>query len=102
MKGHEKKRECGKRVRDQGDGQEALAEDVTPPGCEAYEEEEKKKQLDSHAWPTHLSERTWSNDQERRRENNQASTSRTSIDVNFQVAHVHRPISSQRLHGDKL
>ena len=27
------------RIREQGSGQEALAEDVTPPGCEVYEDE---------------------------------------------------------------
>ena len=40
-----RKRECRKRTRDQGSGQEALAEDETPPGCEAHEKEENSWML---------------------------------------------------------
>ena len=36
----QRKRDCRKRVREQGSGQEALAEDAALPSCKAYDKDE--------------------------------------------------------------
>ena len=53
-KGH-RERDCRKRIREQGSGQEALAEDEAPPGCEAHDGEENN-------WILMLRLDSWRND----------------------------------------
>ena len=119
-----RKRACRKRIRDQGIGQKTLAEDETPPSCEAYEEQENdwilmlgldSLQSDSNvegsrllickvaalsACPPQLCAGTIAANGATIQiygENTIRLLRQTpSIDVNFQVADVHTPIIAVR------